>query len=136
MTTSEHIWTRLLAAIEARDVPGLVACFAENGIWQNVPHEPWVGHAEIGARLAAVLDRSERVQWDVVTASFAEHRAWLERVDRFWIDGAEYAVRCNGVLEVDPPTGLIREFRDYVDLGEWRARLAEAGLPGTPSDSL
>ncbi|MSX21892.1 MAG: hypothetical protein F2795_06225, partial [Actinobacteria bacterium] len=77
-----------------------------------------------------ILLRSERVQWDVVSASFTEHRAWLERVDRFWIDGVEYAVRCNGVLEVDPESGLIREFRDYVDLGEWRARLAAAGPLG------
>ena len=135
MSTSERIWTRLLAAIEARDVPGVVSCFTEGGSWQNVPHEPWVGGEVVGERLAAILDRSERVRWDVVSASFTEHRAWIERVDRFWINAAEYAVRCNGVLEVDEATGLIREFRDYVDLGEWRARLAEAGSPGTPSDS-
>ena len=77
--------------------------------------------------LAPILQRSERVQWDVVTAAFAEHRAWIERVDRFWIDGVEYAVRCNGVIDLDSESGLIKELRDYVDLGEWRERLRSAG---------
>lgn len=127
MTTSEHVWAQLLSAIEARDVPGLVGCFTEDGSWQNVPHEPWVGRETIASMLAPILLRSERVQWDVVTASFSEHRAWIERVDRFWIDGVEYAVRCNGVIDIDAATGLIRELRDYVDLGEWRERLRAAG---------
>ena len=81
--------------------------------------------------LAPILLRSDRVQWDVVTASFSEHRAWIERVDRFWIDGVEYAVRCNGVIDIDAGTGLIRELRDYVDLGEWRERLRAAGPMST-----
>ena len=78
--------------------------------------------------LAGILERSETVRWDVVSESYAPGRAWLERVDRFWIDGVEYAVECNGVLEIDEDTGLITELRDYVDLGEWRARLASAQL--------
>lgn len=130
MATSERVWGRLLGAVGRRDVPALVACFTEGGSWQNVPHEPWRGRLEIAERLGPILLRSEQVQWDVVSASFTEHRAWVERVDRFWIDGVEYAVRCNGVLEVDPESGLISEFRDYVDLGEWRARLAAAGPLG------
>lgn len=127
MVTSERIWTRLLAAIERRDVEALVECFTEDGSWQNVPHEPWLGRPTIATMLGPILLRSERVQWDVVSASFTEDRAWIERIDRFWIDGTEYAVRCNGVLDVEPESGLVREFRDYVDLGEWRARLAAAG---------
>ena len=39
-----------------------------------------------------------------------EHR--LERIDRFWIDGAVHAVRCNGVLEFDAAAGLIRASKD------------------------
>lgn len=92
-----------------------------------MPHPPAVGRNDIAALLGPILRRSQRVRWDVVTASFGEHRGWLERVDRFWIDDTEYAVRCNGVYEVDPVTGLITQWRDYVDLGEWRTRLADAG---------
>ena len=112
-----------LDAIERRDVDGVLACFAEDAVWQNVPHPPATGHDGLRAMLRPILERSDEVRWDVVTEAYDDRRAWLERVDRFWIDGVEHAVRCNGVVEIDPGSGLITEVRDYVDLGEWRARL-------------
>jgi limonene-1,2-epoxide hydrolase len=111
----------------ARDAAGSAALFTVDGTWQNVPNPPAVGRAGIEAMLAPILGRSERVRWDVVSASYEEHRCWLERVDRFWIDGVEYAVQCNGVVEIDPASGLMREWRDYVDITDWRTRLAKAG---------
>lgn len=127
MTPAERVWNELLGHIEARNPTAAASCFAEDGWWQNVPHERSAGRTGIETLLGPILRRSDEVRWDVVTSSFDEFRGWLERVDRFWIDGTEYAVRCNGVFEVDRGTGLITEWRDYVDLGEWRARLAAAG---------
>lgn len=115
---------RFLAAVEARDARAAGACFAPNAGYANVPHPPAVGPAGVEAMLAPILNRSEQVRWEIVTASYSESRAWLERVDRFIIDGQEYAVECNGVLETGP-TGLISSFRDYVDLGPWRARIRD-----------
>ena len=66
------------------------------------------------------------MRWDVVTSAYDGDRAWLERVDRFWIDGQEYAIECNGVYTVDPASGLLDEVRDYVDLATWRQRLGDA----------
>ena len=48
---------------------------------------------------------------------------WYQRVDRFWLLGEEHAVHCNGVFTVDLPTETVYKVRDYVDLGEWRARV-------------
>jgi limonene-1,2-epoxide hydrolase len=70
-----------------------------------------------------ILERSERVEWEIRTAAYLDDRAHVERVDRFWIDGACYAVPCHCVAEVDAPSGLITEFRDYLDLGMWRQSL-------------
>ena len=128
VTPAERVWRRLLDLIEARDAAGAAGCFTGTGSWQNVPHPPAVGRSAIEGLLAPILRRSERVRWDVVTSAYTAHRGWLERVDRFWIDGVEYAVRCNGVFEVDAVTGLIAEWRDYVDLSEWRGRLGAAHL--------
>ncbi|GLZ43983.1 hypothetical protein Acsp06_01680 [Actinomycetospora sp. NBRC 106375] len=114
---------RFLAAVEARDAEAAGACFAEDAMWANVPHPPVVGPAGVRDMLAPILARSEWVRWDVVTAAHTPERSWLERVDRFGIDGEEYAVACHGVVEVDPVRDLITGVRDYVDLGEWRARL-------------
>lgn len=115
---------RFLAAVQDRDADRAAACFTDDARFANVPHPAAVGRDGIRNLLSPILTRSERVRWDIVTASYAEDRAWLERVDRFWIDGTEYAVECNGVAEVDPDLELIREWRDYVDLGVWRARIA------------
>lgn len=117
---------RFLEAVAARDAAAAGACFAEDAPYANMPHPPVVGPAGVTGLLAPILARSERVRWDLVSASYAPTRAWLERVDRFWIDGREYAIECNGVAEVDPATGLITAFRDYVDLSVWRERLGDA----------
>ena len=116
-----------LAAVATRDIDTVLAHFTVEATWQNVPHAKAVGHDGLAAMLGPILARSTDVRWDIVSASYDDTQAWLERVDRFWIDGVEYAVRCNGVFAFDAATGLIAEVRDYVDLGEWRDRLVEAG---------
>jgi limonene-1,2-epoxide hydrolase len=116
---------RFLAAVGAGDAAAAAACVAPDAPYANMPHPPVHGPEGVRGLLAPILDRSEYVEWEIVTASFTEDRAWLERVDRFRIDGREYAVECNGVVEVDPVTGLITAFRDYVDLQVWRARLGD-----------
>lgn len=120
--TAERAVERLLAAVHDRDADAAGACFAPGARYRNVPHEPVVGPQGVADLLRPVLARSESVHWEVVTAAYAPGRAWLERVDRFRVDGVEHAVACNAVVEVDPGTGLITEFRDYLDLGEWRTR--------------
>lgn len=123
-----HHIHQFLAAVEARDLSAVGRCFTPDARYANVPHPPAVGPGAIVAMLQPILARATRVRWDVVTSCYCERRAYLERVDRFWIDGIEYAVECNGVYEVDLDRGAIAEVRDYVDLGPWRARLASAGL--------
>ena len=119
---------RFLDAVEARDAHAAGAVCHTDATWLNVPHPAAIGRDSIVAMLAPILDRSSEVRWDIVSESYGDTTAWLERVDRFVIDGTEYAVRCNGVFEIDTTAGFIREVRDYVDLGEWRARLAAARL--------
>ena len=104
----------------------MAQCFTPDATYQNVPHPPAVGRAAIEALFAPILGRSERVVWDIVSECYAERRAWLERVDRFWIAGTEYRIECNGVAEIDPDAGLLTAFRDYVDLAVWRERLSAA----------
>lgn len=114
---------RFLAAVESCDAGAVAACFSDDATYRNVPHEPAIGRSGIERLFRPILDRAERVVWDIVSAAYSGGTAWLERVDRFWIDGVEYRIECNGVARVDLPTGLIAEFRDYVDLGVWRKRL-------------
>ncbi len=116
---------RFLGAVEAGDAAAAAACFAPDATYANMPHPPVRGPEGVEGLLAPILNRSEYVAWEIVTATYTEERAWLERVDRFRIDGREYAIECNGVVEVDPASGLIVAFRDYVDLHVWRERLGD-----------
>lgn len=120
---------RFLAAVGAGDADAAAACFAPDATYANMPNPPVVGPDGVRGLLTPILDRAEYVEWEIVTASYTQTRAWLERVDRFRIGGREYAIECNGVLEVDEATGLITAFRDYVDLGVWRTRLGDVLSP-------
>jgi limonene-1,2-epoxide hydrolase len=73
--------------------------------------------------LAPILTWSDRVEWEVVEMHAGINVTMVERIDRFWIDGDEYAVRCNGVFGVDTGAGVVTSVRDYVDLEEWRDRI-------------
>ncbi|MEC8974718.1 MAG: limonene-1,2-epoxide hydrolase family protein [Actinomycetota bacterium] len=128
MPTSNKIFETFLRDLESRDLDRIMQNFTEVSQWQNVPHPPAIGLSEIRTTFETIVDRSSKIRWDVVTSSFEGTRGWIERIDRFWIDGSEYAVRCNGVFEFNVETSSISSVRDYVDLGEWRSRLVEAKL--------
>ncbi len=128
MPTSNKIFETFLRDLESRDLDRIMQNFTEVSQWQNVPHPPAIGLSEIRTTFATIVKRSSKIQWDVVSSSFEGTRGWIERIDRFWIDGSEYAVRCNGVFEFNVETSSISSVRDYVDLGEWRSRLVEAKL--------
>jgi limonene-1,2-epoxide hydrolase len=115
---------RLLTAIESRDLRRVADALTPDVTWQNVPHAPAVGRDAVVALLAGIVSWSDAVRWDVVSTATDGELTWCERVDRFVIAGDEHAVRCNGVFRVDPASGCVAEVRDYVDLGEWRARIA------------
>ncbi len=114
----------LLAAVESRDLRKVECALHPDAVWQNVPHAPVAGRESVIQMLASIICWSDKVQWDVLSASVKGDTGWYERLDRFWIDGAEYAVPCNGVFRVDPTTRTVCALRDYVDLGEWRSSVA------------
>ncbi len=118
-----------LEAIESRDVRALRRTLAPDATWQNVPHASASGRDDVVAFLAGILTWADEVRWDVVSSSYVGRRAWLERIDRFHLDGEWFGVSCNGIIDVDD-AGLVQSVRDYVDLGEWRGTgAARSGPP-------
>jgi limonene-1,2-epoxide hydrolase len=113
---------RLLTAIESRDLRAIAAALHPDATWQNVPHAANEGRGAVIGMLAPIITWSDHVRWNIITESFGDGVAWLERTDRFWIDGAEHTVQCNGVVTTDDD--VVRSVRDYSDLGEWRARIS------------
>ena len=128
MVKPVEIVESFLHALSEREIGLIMSFFDEQSSWQNVPHPPSNGIQEIELMFSPIISKSSKVQWDILNASYEENRAWLERVDRFWIDNIEYSVQCNGVFEFDLLNGKIITVRDYVDLGEWRERLSKSQL--------
>jgi limonene-1,2-epoxide hydrolase len=120
-----HRWIR---AVESGDVEAVLETLAPGCSYRNVPEPAAVGREAIRVLFARVLERSDRIVFDVVTEAYEAGRGWVERVDRFWIDGVERALACNGVFDVDLDSGLITEVRDYLDLTGWRQEMVAAGL--------
>ncbi len=136
-SSAQRITDRLLAAVASRDLRRIEDVLSPACTWQNVPHAVVDGRDAVMAMLAPIITWSDRVRWDVLSASYAGTTAWLERADRFWIDGPEYTVLCNGVFEVDADAGTVVSVRDYTDLGEWRSRIGpvmEAMARRSPDD--
>ena len=113
---------RLLKAIESRDLRRVRRALHPSARWQNVPHPAAEGRDAVMALLGGILCWSERVRWDVHHVSIEGTNGSVERLDRFWLQGEEYAVACHGVFSVDMATRTVISVRDYVDLGEWRQR--------------
>ena len=84
---------RFLASVESRDPAAVAACFTPDASYRNVPHEAATGPPAIEQLFRPILTRSERVVWDIVSEAYSPDTAWLERVDRFWIDGVGYPTR-------------------------------------------
>lgn len=122
-SATQRAVSNLLEALASRDLLRIQLALSPDCTWQNVPHPPAVGRIAVLAMLAPIVCWSDQVRWDVVSAAYQDGTAWLERADRFWIDGEEHTASCNGVFTADSVSGTISSVRDYVDLGEWRARL-------------
>ena len=115
---------RFLEAVHAMDADAVAACFAEDGTYQNVPHEPARGRDEVRALFARAFGRCERTRWDILNDAESDGRIWLERIDRFWMPAGERHIECNGIWEVDAGRGVITSVRDYLDMGVWLERSA------------
>ncbi|RZL85031.1 MAG: nuclear transport factor 2 family protein [Rhodococcus sp. (in: high G+C Gram-positive bacteria)] len=118
-----------LDAVHNRDATAVAECFTPDGEYHfAVPQEPARGREAIAGTFAKILGASDKVEWDIVTATVDGHRVWLERVDRFWFSGREVPIECVGVVELDAD-GSITVVRDYCDMAVWRARREAAVEP-------
>ena len=128
MVKPVEIVESFLNTLPSMEMDKIMSFFDDRSSWQNVPHPQATGSEEIAEMFRPIITKSSSVRWDLINAVYESEKAWLERIDRFWIDDVEYSVQCNGVFELDTVNGIILNVRDYVDLGEWRDRLAQAEL--------
>lgn len=118
--TNEQLLRRFLALWSVRDAAGMADCFAEEGVYDNVPDaKPMVGRAAIRAWLDGVFEQLSRIDVEILT--LAQNGEWIlcERIDDHIKDEKHMCLPvANATRIVD---GRIVMFRDYYDYDTVRA---------------
>lgn len=110
--TSEQLMRRFLAGWATRDAAGMVACFAPDGIYDNVPdRKPMVGQAAIRTWLDQCFAHLSRIEVDIL--HLAVDGEWLlsERLDDHIVGERHMPLPVMNVARV--VDGRIVLFRDY-----------------------
>lgn len=96
------------------DLDELMALFADDAIYHNIPVDPVVGKAAVRARIAAFWQKYEGIDFIVHRQVAAEGVVMNERTDVLRAkSGAIVRLPVAGVFEVRD--GLITAWRDYYD---------------------
>lgn len=121
MTQAVAVVERLIAAWEALDTAAIVACFAANGVWHNMPYGPLEGHEKITGAVAKFLGDTVKCRFEIRNmAEIAPGIVVTERVDIFQSNnGPELRLPVMGIFEVSD--GLINAWRDYFDSAPFSA---------------
>ena len=109
---------------EHPDVPTLLAYFADDGVYHNMPGPPASGKAQIEKTLGYTQTMSSR-GWEVIHQSVVGNVVFNERIDRFEVDGQSVELPVVGVFEVRD--GKIAAWRDYFDLATFQRQMPGSG---------
>jgi limonene-1,2-epoxide hydrolase len=123
--SNEDVLRRMLSLWATRDAKGMAACFAEDGVYDNVPeNKPMVGRAAILAWLEVCFQHLTRI--DVEILNLASNGDWVldERIDDHVV--GEKHMRLPVMNATQFKDGKIVLFRDYY----CRETVKELGIAG------
>ena len=122
MGANEAVVRELIAAFNANDVDRVLAFFAADAVYHNIPVQPVSGTAAIRAVLAGFMGMASEIDW--VLRHLAETRDGVvltERVDRFLVRGRWIELPVMGTFEVRD--GRVTAWRDYFDMKQFQDQL-------------
>ncbi len=114
MSGNERIVRDFIDAWPRLDVAGIVAFFAEDGVYHNMMLEPVKGREALTGFIGGFVNGWSEVNWELVNIASAGNLVFAERVDRMKVGGKQVALPCCGVFEMEG--GKIKVWRDYFDL--------------------
>lgn len=111
-----------IAAWSRLDVDELLAYFAEDGVYHNMPIAPVQGHAALRPFISGFLAGWTSTDWEIRTIIGAGDVVIAERIDRTIANGKPVDLPCCGVFEL--AGGKIKAWRDYFDMVTYTRALA------------
>ncbi len=123
MPSPDEVVTAFLREWDAEhpDVQKLLAYFAEDAVWHNIPFPPAQGKAAIEQALAGLGDMTSK-GWEVKCQAVQGNVVMNERVDRFEVGGRPVRAQVCGVFEIDGE-GKIAAWRDYFDAASFQKQM-------------
>ena len=123
MSRNQTVVRDFLAAFNANDLERIMACFAEDAVYHNIPVQPVRGTQAIRAVLQGFMGMAKQVDWVVHRlAEAADGVVLSERTDRFLVRGKWIELPVMGAFAVRD--GRIAEWRDYFDMKQFQDQLA------------
>jgi len=112
MTEAEAVVASLTDAWRARDTDAIVAHFAPDATYHNIPLDPATGHDAIREVVSEFVGMATEIRFEIRNQLSEGDLVLNERVDTFVLpDGKEFALKVMGAFEVRD--GLITSWRDY-----------------------
>ena len=122
--TAEEIVASFIAAIEHKDIDGVLALMSPDAEYDNVPMSKAVGHDAIRGVLTMFLgEGSSTVEFKVLRQAATGSVVMNERIDRLEIGGKTIEIAVAGVFEVDLDKGTVVLWRDYFDLAQFQSQM-------------
>ena len=110
---NERLVRAFCASWESKEVNEIMAYFAPDAIYHNIPMAPLRGHEEIEGFLS-FLGMVKAISFEILVLLADDHRVFTERVDHFEMpDGKTIDLPVCGILEIEG--GKITAWRDYFD---------------------
>lgn len=124
MATTEsptELVERFCSLWEKNDLDGIIACFAPDAVYHNIPLDPVEGVEAIRATIAGFTAGVERVEFRVLHLAAAGDVVLTERVDAFVLPDRTIELPVMGTFEV--ADGRITAWRDYFDLNQFMTQM-------------
>ena len=99
------------------DAERMMAYFAANPTYHNMPGPPAVGAEAVRATIERFLKSWQKTEWEVLNIAANGNVVFAERVDRTDANGKHVDLPCVGVFELED--GKIKTWRDYFDMATY-----------------
>lgn len=119
---NEQLIRDFIAAWPRLDPDEIVAFFAPDGIYHNMPVQPVQGTEALKAFIAAFLSSWTWTSWEVLNLVSSGDVVIAERVDHIKVGDKPIDLPVVGVFEI--AGGKIKAWRDYFDMGTYVNALA------------
>jgi limonene-1,2-epoxide hydrolase len=114
----ETIVREFCATWSERDIEKLLAYFADDAVYHNMPLAPVVGKDGIREVLGLFVPPAEAIDFEMLHTAARGNVVFTERVDRFTMGGKQVDLPVAGVFELRD--GRIAAWRDYFDFATWQ----------------